>query len=290
MLRFKAIGAALGMLLLGACTTNYIDDQLGSVEREPGQGSAYAQALHKDYSALARTLQQGGHLSDALFWNAKSARAARGEEVAPEDPEVWGLQPEDLVFAKRGEARLKAQLATDARTRDPATLAQAQTSFDCVVVHSGTKAYFNAPGTPANPKDVRDLCRDRFETAMQALEKVGPKPAAEMAPDFWVFFAFGKSTLSAEARHTLDTVVTYINGKTKLPAVTVTGHADTVGSAKANKALSDKRAEAAAMYMVEHGVPTNIITQIGKGKTDLRVPTPDNVKNQENRNVHIELK
>jgi len=56
-----------------------------------------------------------------------------------------------------------------------------------------------------------------------------------------------------------------------------------------NLRLSQERARAAKNYLVRHGVPAAAITTIGKGKTDLRVPTPDQVREQENRNVHIEL-
>ncbi len=73
------------------------------------------------------------------------------------------------------------------------------------------------------------------------------------------------------------------------PKVLLTGHTDTVGTAPYNQRLSVERALAAKNYLVHHGVPAAVITSIGKGKTDLRVKTPDQVREQENRNVHIEL-
>lgn len=44
-----------------------------------------------------------------------------------------------------------------------------------------------------------------------------------------------------------------------------------------------------AAYLEHKGVPSEIITMIGKGNGDQRIPTPDNVVEQENRNVHIVL-
>ena len=70
----------------------------------------------------------------------------------------------------------------------------------------------------------------------------------------------------------------------------ITGHTDTVGSVAYNQALSVHRAQAAARFLEQHGVARNSVHTIGKGKTDLRVPTPDQVREQENRNVHIELR
>jgi hypothetical protein len=157
---FKALGAVVGLFILGACTTHYIDDQLGPVEQTPGQGSAFAQNLHKDYSAQARVLQTSGHLSYALFWNDKSARAATGVEVLPENPDVQGMHPADLAFAKQNQARLNVQLANDARTRDPVDLAIAQVSFDCMVIHWEKDIY----------GQIFANCWAQFQTAMDRLE------------------------------------------------------------------------------------------------------------------------
>ena len=277
----KALGAVVGLLFLGACTTHYIDDQLGPVEQNPGQGSAYAKALHKQYMVLARDFQQHNFLSEALFWGNKSAKAGAGEEVAWENVDNQGLPPGPLAEAKKNEARLKA--VSGAKTSDPDDLAIAQVSFDCMI-RDWCPVY----------KDVLDGCRKRFEDAMAKLEKRGPAPAAAVpveptASDFWVYFDFNKFNVRADAARILDTVVTAIR-RLGSKQVVVTGHTDTVGSAEYNLRLSQERAKSAKNYLAQHGVPAGSIVTIGKGKTDLRVPTPDNVREQENRNVHVELK
>jgi len=93
----KALGAFVGILLLGACTTHYIDDQLGPIEQDPGQGSAYAKALHKEYMGLARDFQQHNFLSEALFWGNKSAKAGTGQEGPWETVDNQGLPPAQLA-------------------------------------------------------------------------------------------------------------------------------------------------------------------------------------------------
>jgi OmpA-OmpF porin, OOP family len=280
---FRALGAVVGLLLLGACTTHYIDDQLGPVESNPGEGSAFAKGLHKDYSALARDLQHAGFLSDALYWNEKSARAAAGQEVSPENPDVQGMHPADLAEANKAEVRLKIQLAGDARVRDPDDLALAQVSFDCMVKHWERDVY----------KSILDNCKNRFEQAMQRLEakpmeKAAMVPSAPAPTDFWVYFDFDKFNIRADAARVLDQVIASIR-KLGSPHVTLTGHADTVGTVQYNLKLSRERAASAKTYLTQQGVAAGTITTVGKGKTDLKVPTPDQVREQENRNVHIEL-
>jgi len=273
----RALGAVVGLLFLGACTTHYIDDQLNPIEQDPGTGSAYAKALHKQYMVLARDFQQHNFLSEALFWGNKSAKAGAGEEVAWENVDNQGLPPGPLAEAKRNEGRLKAVIAGGAKTSDPEDLAIAQVSFDCMI-RDWCPVY----------KDVLDGCRKRFEDAMAKLEKRRPA-AAPAASDFWVYFDFNRSNIRADAARILDAVVSSIR-QLGTKQVVLTGHTDTVGSSEYNLKLSQARAQSAKNYLVQHGVQAGSIVTIGKGKTDLRVPTPDNVREQENRNVHVELK
>jgi OOP family OmpA-OmpF porin len=280
----KSLGAVVGVLLLGACTTHYIDDQLNPIEQNPGQGSAYAKDLHKEYMNLARTFQQHKFLSEALFWGNKSAKAGTGEEVAWENVDKQGLPPAQLAEAKKNESRLNAVIAAGAKTSDPADLAMAQVSFDCMI----------RDWCPAIFKEILAGCSQRFNDAMAKLEKPKPMPMAQApaeppARDFWLYFDFNKYNIRADAGRVLDSVVDAIR-KLGSPKVQLTGHTDTVGSVAYNQKLSERRAASAKTYLVRHGVPATNITTIGKGKTDLRVPTPDNVREQENRNVHVELK
>jgi len=275
---FKALGAVVGLFMLGACTTHAIDDQLGPVEQTSGQGSAFAQALHKDYSAQARVLQKSGHLSYAQFWSDKSARAAAGVEVLPENPDVQGMHPADLAFAKKNQARLDAQLAGDARTRDPVDLAIAQVSFDCMVIHWEKDVY----------GQIFANCRQQFQTAMDKLEyrQAMVEPPAH---DFWVYFDFGKYDIRGDASRILDSVVKSIGEMSGAHNVVLIGHTDTVGTTGYNQTLSVERADSAKAYLTRHGVSAANVKTVGKGKTDLRIATPDQVREQENRNVHVEI-
>jgi len=269
-----AFGALVGLLLLAACNPHDIDARLGPVESTPGQGSPFAQALHKEYSTLARKLQSAGHLSDALFWNAKSARAAAGEEVAPESPNLQGMPPQQ---GNHPDTALNRVLKSDARTRDPADLAIAQVSYDCMVKHWEHDVY----------DGILDECQKNFADAIRRLEPP-PPPPAPIATDFWIYFDFNSAAVRADAAAVLEGVLDSIR-RMGGANVMITGHTDTVGSVAYNQNLSVRRAVAAARYLESHGVAHQVVHTIGKGKTDLRVKTPDQVREQENRNVHIEL-
>jgi len=275
----RALGAVVGLLLLGACYPDDINAQLGPIEQSPGQGSPFAQSLHKEYMVLARAFQQNRFLSEALFWGHKSAAAGAGQEVAWENVDTQGLPPPKLAEAKRNEGRLKAVIAAGAKTSDPADLAIAQVSFDCMIRDWCDPIY----------KAVLDGCRARFEAAMAKLEKP-PAPAMMEPParDFWIYFDFNRHNIRADAARILDGVLDSIR-KLGANKVLLTGHTDTVGTVPYNLRLSQERALSAKQYLAQHGVPAAEITTIGKGKTDLRVKTPDQVREQENRNVHIEL-
>ncbi len=122
----------------------------------------------------------------------------------------------------------------------------------------------------------------------------GAAPAAVVAPvkaqgqNFLVFFDFDKSLITHEgARVVRQAADAAKAGKpTRIEAI---GHTDTVGSAAYNMALSKRRAEAVKAELIKNGVPGHIIEVIGRGKTDLLVPTGDNVREPQNRRVQIIL-
>lgn len=82
-------------------------------------------------------------------------------------------------------------------------------------------------------------------------------------------FAFGKGDaahLTAAGKKKLDSIADKIKrGKTKISAITVTGHADRLGSLQFNQAISEKRAQTVKAYLVRRGVPGDIIRAAGRG-------------------------
>jgi len=115
-----------------------------------------------------------------------------------------------------------------------------------------------------------------------------PPTTAPQATSFMVFFDWDRSNLSAQALQTIKQAAAAF--KTKGSArITATGHTDTSGPENYNMALSLRRANAVKDALVRDGVPATAIAVIGKGKTQLLVPTGDGVREPQNRRVEIVL-
>ena len=129
--------------------------------------------------------------------------------------------------------------------------------------------------------------------APAALPAVVPPPAQPVkAPEvqraFQVFFDFNKSDITAAAAKVIQQASDSVKAG-HLTQINVTGHTDTVGSAKYNQALSERRAAAVKAQLITDGVPTAEISTVGVGKTGLLVPTADGVREPQNRRAEIVL-
>jgi OOP family OmpA-OmpF porin len=125
------------------------------------------------------------------------------------------------------------------------------------------------------------------------LPAVVPPPAPivkapEVQRAFQVFFDFNKSDITAAAAKVIQQASDSVKAG-HMTQINVTGHTDTVGSAKYNQALSERRAAAVKAQLVADGVPNTEIATSGVGKTGLLVPTADGVREPQNRRAEIVL-
>jgi len=112
-----------------------------------------------------------------------------------------------------------------------------------------------------------------------ASQAPAPEPAPEPAPLPSTFlerlsadglFAFGRASIddfSPEGRAALDGLAERLSGR-PLEIVHVIGHSDRIGADRANLRLSEQRANAVRDYLVEHGVPAERITAVGRGSVE----------------------
>jgi OOP family OmpA-OmpF porin len=116
-----------------------------------------------------------------------------------------------------------------------------------------------------------------------------PAPArAAIQRSYLVFFDFNKSDVTPEALRVIQQASA--NAKSgNVSRIQATGHADRSGPDAYNMALSIRRANAVKAELVRSGIPENQIAVIGKGETEPLVPTPDGVREPQNRRVEILL-
>lgn len=84
-------------------------------------------------------------------------------------------------------------------------------------------------------------------------------------------FAFGKASIrdiSPAGRAALDALAARLSSDRVPDVVHVIGHSDRIGNRQANLRLSTRRAEAVRGYLVEHGVPADRITAVGRGDVE----------------------
>ncbi|HIF11073.1 MAG TPA: OmpA family protein, partial [Sneathiellales bacterium] len=114
----------------------------------------------------------------------------------------------------------------------------------------------------------------------------GPEPDPEpVVRNFIVFFDWDKSELTATAAQIVD-AASQESERVKLH-IRLTGHADRSGADGYNMGLSKNRAETVREEMIRLGVAGDDIAIAWKGERGLLVPTPDNIREPQNRRVEI---
>ena len=99
-----------------------------------------------------------------------------------------------------------------------------------------------------------------------------------------VTFETGKATIRPESFPHLDMVVEFMAHK-KTARVEIEGHTDNVGNAKANKTLSEKRAQACRNYIVSKGIDKKRLDAVGFGDERPIAPNDTDEGRQKNRRI-----
>lgn len=289
---FALAAAATAAMLVAGCDL-YTYDVIEIRDTETGGDTAFTQALHREYRELALyEADTQFDWVDADKWAEKGLMAAAGRVPAPEHSRNWQRSTADMDPARE---RMMALFAANATERFPDLAARAQVRYDCWLEEQDE----------AWQTERIESCRDDFLRALAMIEdgmkpapppppkplvKVEPPPPPPPQPmSFIIFFDFDSAAITPPAGRILDDVTTaYREGKKA--TVALDGHADRSGSNAYNQRLSERRAAAAKAALVERGVPPDAIATAAYGETRPRVPTPDGVREQENRRVEIEIR
>lgn len=80
-----------------------------------------------------------------------------------------------------------------------------------------------------------------------------------------IFYDFNKATLRDSSKTALDHLVTLLKENGNV-TIELSAHCDYKGSAEYNKRLSQRRAEAVVVYLIQHGIAADRLTPVGYGK------------------------
>ncbi len=130
--------------------------------------------------------------------------------------------------------------------------------------------------------------------ALAACAQPAPPPPAPPPPppppppehNFTVFFDWDRANITPEGQQIIEAAAATFKSQPPVP-VQVVGHTDTSGSADYNQKLSVRRAQNVAGGLSQAGVPQDAMTVTGVGQNDLRVATPDGVREPQNRRTEI---
>lgn len=100
-----------------------------------------------------------------------------------------------------------------------------------------------------------------------------------------IFFEFDQAVLTSDSKKELDLLVEQLKQHPQLQ-VQLIGHTDEVGTMKYNQQLSEKRAKAAAAYVLGKGVGKEQIVALGKGSEE-PLDRKNGAENAANRRVEI---
>ena len=286
-----AITLAVAAIVLSACATTDALDQLAGATPT---GSAFTQALFKNYSFLANSLKHGGATNSddddflTLFDDSSSDTDALAEAFAAKAMiAANGTEPDPEPSFDNDSAAARDRLMRalgDGRDHFPEDAARAQTTFDCWALNH----------TVQSQQAAADQCHASFSQAIARLEAElrpapPPPPPPVAAPaDFTVYFDFDSWTLTGEQLTVLQNAIATARAG-RQSHINVVGHTDTSGSASYNQALSLKRANVVVETLVDMGARREAIQATGVGETDLAVQTPDGVKEPKNRRAVVTL-
>ena len=80
-----------------------------------------------------------------------------------------------------------------------------------------------------------------------------------------IFYDFNKATLRDSSKTALDHLVALLKENGNV-TIELSAHCDYKGSAEYNKRLSQRRAEAVVVYLIQHGIAADRLTPVGYGK------------------------
>jgi OOP family OmpA-OmpF porin len=100
-------------------------------------------------------------------------------------------------------------------------------------------------------------------------------------------FEYDKAVIQPESFELCNEIVDVIQKNPRIKKISIEGHTDGDGSAKYNKKLSQKRADAVMKYFVEHGVDEARLQSVGHGEDKPIAENDTDEGKEKNRRVEF---
>lgn len=133
---------------------------------------------------------------------------------------------------------------------------------------AGTAKYGGCPIPDSDGDGINDE-NDRCPKTAGIAENLG-------CPEMILYYKRDEAKLNAEDKANLDKVATFLTNNPDIK-ITLEGHTSTLGDAKYNQSLSEKRAKLSADYLVSKGIDRSRLSTIGYGE---QFPIGDNSKEE----------
>ena len=197
------------------------------------------------------------------------ARQATDRAVAAEAAARTAAEARRLAETQTADARQQADAALQEASRARETAARSQVEADAI----RKKAEAEVNRLEAALGQIAETRR----TALGLVMNLGSDHLK---------FEFDKAELRPEDRELLSRVAGILMTSHDY-TVSVNGHTDDVGSEAYNQGLSERRAEAVRSYLVKAGLPAEIFTVQGHGKTLPLVRGSSEAARAKNRRVEL---
>ena len=206
----------------------------------------------------------GGALAFVLACACHSKPAARPPAAPPPIPDMVALLPDP-------ETKMVGRAVVSSPRGGSVELTNERDATRVVIGQN-----------PVAPFTISDASVQRLFGEALAAQPPAPR-------QFLLYFESGTDRLTPESDKRLPEILAFVKSR-PAPDVTVVGHTDTTGTARANIELGRSRANMIRDRLVATGLDANLVSVASHGEADLLVPTPDETPEPLNRRVEVSVR
>ncbi len=254
-------------------------------ERDRTRGSR--KAVIALATLLVALLAAVGYLGYEI-WRRAVAIEGQLSSLSTRMEETSTLARQALERATAAEAAARA--AAEGRQLAEAQTGQAQAEADAARKQA-VSALETAAGAQAEAERIKKQAEAELNRLQEALSQVAEtrRTALGLVMNLgsdYLKFDFDKADLRPEDKERLSRIAGILLTSPDY-SVSVNGHTDDVGTDEYNQKLSERRAQAVRDYLVEAGLPPEILSVTGHGKKRPLVPGTSEKARAKNRRVEL---